>query len=232
MKLSERRVIDTGILVGASAMLDQHHENCLEYLTEDEPRHIAPPTTVKEFEPTIQKIRSSLVSEVKDHRKAVSSEVSGQVDLGTLTRIKENVLDPDMRSHRYLYQFYENRRPEAPFSLSRLLGMLSDMIEEIREDKSVENGDIWRLVERIRGKMPTDENVSDALLLSGNDKQICLEGHHIADNSTSHTELATVDHNHFINSHDGESVSRKENILQVTALDDVNGLAQGPFPWQ
>lgn len=227
------KVIDTGVLIGASETLDQHHENCLDYLDEGNAIAWATPTVVGEYEAKIEEIRDTLVDEVMAHRKRLSERFAGRrLDLGDLVELKENVLDTDLKSHRFLYAYYENLRTEVPIACSEILDRLSDVIEEIREDNSGQNRDIWLMVRKVRGKMPDYPDVRRELLIEpGNDQDICIEAHHIAENKNGNTEFATVDKNHFLDKHPNEPESREENVLRVTDINSIKELTHGPFPW-
>ena len=227
------KVIDTGVLIGASETLDQHHENCIDYLEEGNAIAWAPPTVVDEYEAKIEEIRNDLVHEVKEHRERLSERFAGRrLDAGDLVELKENILDVGLECHRFLYAYYDTLGTDAPIACSEILDRLSDVIEEIREDKSGEEGDIWRLVRKLPGKMPDEPEVRRELLIEpGNDQDICIEAHHIAENEDGHTEFATVDKNHFLDKHPGEPESREENVLRVTDIRSIKELTHGPYPW-
>lgn len=227
------KVIDTGVLIGASETLDQHHESCLDYLNEAKAIAWATPTVVDEYEAKINEIRSALVAEVKEHRERLSERFAGrQLDVGDLVELKENVLDVDLNCHRFLYAYYDELRTDAPIACSVVLDRLSDVIEEIREDKSREKSGIWGLVRKLTGRIPDHPDVRRELLIeAGNDQDICIEAHHIAENEDGHTEFATVDKNHFLKKHPGEPESREENVLRVTGIRSIKELTHGPYPW-
>lgn len=226
------KVLDTGVLIGVAVAQDQHHQACLDYVADSGDEPYITPTVGDEFEEKLEEIRDQLSREIKQHRSDIIKHV-GQttLDRTDLVKIRENILETDFEAHRFLYEFYEVIAEKGDISRGELTNMLSNMATEVYYDGAKEYGGVGSLISMWKRDIELDADVEkDLLICEGDDPIVCLEAHHIATTVQENTELGTTNPQHFIRQQCGESESRKENILRVTALDDIVDLSMGKYP--
>lgn len=228
------KVLDTGVLIGIAVEQDQHHQECLDYVVNSDGDAYAPPTVIYEFKDKLSDIRNELSREIRQHRKEVIKHTGKkQLNRTDLVKIRENILDTDYEAHRFLFEFYDKIADRDPVERSTLTNMLSNMATEVHSDGAKEYGGFNSLVSAWTREIDIDSytDVEEKLLIcEGDDPDVCIEAHHIADTVDEDTELGTTNPRHFIQKVDDEPESRKDNILRVTALVDVVDLSMGKYP--
>jgi predicted nucleic acid-binding protein len=226
------KVLDTGVLIGIAVAQDQHHQNCIEYVTNSDDDTYAPPTVIYEFKDKLGEIRTNLHRVILKHRKSVIKHIGDtELDRTDLVKIREDILDTDINAHRFLFEFYEEIAKDGKIERDTLTDLLSDMATEVHDDGASEYGGFSSLVSAWTKDVETYPNVENELLIcEGDDPDVCIEAHHIAEERDEDTELGTTNPRHFIRKQDGEPETRKENILRITSLADVVDLSMGKYP--
>ena len=228
--MPDESVLDTGVLIGVTVEKDTHHRRCVDYVVEKSECHV-PPTVDQEFQRKETEIRTTLSEEIIDHRHAVSREVEQAViSEGVIGWIESNLLDPEKNSFRCLKAYYEHKKDQARFRNIDKLEIISDLEElelEVWEDAADSYGGIDELISKCEGPIPGYPDIERKLLIcEGDDPVVCIEAHHIAATTDdTQIELATTNPVHFIRQVEGETETRKENILRVTDLADVVDLS-------
>lgn len=226
------KVLDTGVLIGITVAQDQHHEDCLNYVVDSDADAYATPAVGQEFKDKLGEIRNTLSQEIKQHRKAVIKHIGkSTLNRTDIVQIRENILETDFEAHRFLFEFYEKIAERGKIERTKLTNMLSNMATEVYKDGAKEHGGFNTLVSGWSRGVDSYPNVeSELLICEGDDPDVCLEAHHVAETVTEDTELGTTNPEHFIRKQDGEPESRKDNILRVTSLIDVVDLSMGKYP--
>ena len=226
------KVLDTGVLIGITIAQDQHHEECLNYVVDSDADAYATPIVGQEFKDKLSEIRDILSREIKKHRKTVIKNFGKNILNRTdIVQIREDILNTDFNSHRFLFEFYEEIAQQGEIERSQLANLLSDMATEVYKDGAKEHGGFNSLVSGWSRSMDSYPDVENELLIcEGDDPNVCIEAHHVAKTVNVDTELGTTNPKHFIEKQDGEPESRKENILRVTSLVDVVDLSMGRYP--
>lgn len=231
--MSKVRVLDTGVVIGTTIDKNQHYKNCSKYIQSGNTTY-TPPTTDQEYQKRESHIRDTLAEEIRHHREDVINEVDkGTISEGTFKWIRDNLLDPNYRSFTYLYEYYNNKISESRFENILRLQLsydLDDMSYEVYDDASKDLGGLRSITVPWTSPIPQYPSVESALLLNGNDRQICIEAHHIALNCSSDVELATTNPKDFIEHRPGEPVSREDNILNCTDIATNEDLSYPKFP--
>lgn len=228
--MSVVKVLDTGVLIGLCITIDQHHERCFSYLTDDECTVYITPVAHSEFQDIEKAIRTELHEELVEHRMSVSEEANdGLLDRDDLEWIRDNLIDRSYgtRSTHHLVEFY-NQLMKDRFDIDKLEleFKIQDMEAEVWEDTCRNHSpDIttWRDIVEVWTKgTDTYRSIENELLIcEGDDPKVCIQAHHVAVSTDGWTELATTNPKHFIKNYSEEPESRKDNILRVTDLDDV-----------
>ena len=104
------------------------------------------------------------------------------------------------------------------------------MSHEVYDDASKDLGGLRSITVPWTDPIPRYSSIESDLFLNENDKQICIEAHHIALNCSSDVELATTNPKHFIEHRPGEPVSREDNILNCTDIATVDDLSYPKYP--
>jgi predicted nucleic acid-binding protein len=226
------KVLDTGVLIGILVAQDQHHDDCLDYVVDSNGDAYATPTVGQEFKTKIGDIRNTLSQEIKQHRRAVIRHIGKKtLDRTDLVQIRENLLETDFDAHRFLFKFYEKIADRGEIGRIQLTNMLSNIATEVYNDGAKEHGGFNSLVSGWSRGIDSYPGVESQLLIcEGDDPDVCIEAHHVAETVTEDTELGTTNPKHFIRKQDGEPESRKDNILRVTSLIDVVDLSMGKYP--
>jgi len=225
-------VLDTGVLVGMVFAHDQHHDECLEYVRGINGPVYITPCVGNEFSEKSKVIPKELKDEVRAHRKQIIRKYNkDELNVSDIVKIQQQMLSTKDKSHRFLFQYYDEKKGGDNIKLRELTNDLSDMVMEIGKDACQEYGGFKSLITPwTKGcdSYPTVE--TNLLVKEGDDKQVCIEAHHVATKEQGDTELATANPKHFIRRVGDEPVSRKENILDVTNLFDVKDTSQSNYP--
>ncbi|SEL94450.1 hypothetical protein SAMN04488691_11228 [Haloferax larsenii] len=212
---------------------DQHHDKCLQYvLNTNGPVYITP-CVGKEFQRLSSKVPKELKREVQDHRKNLIRRFNKtKLDLTDLVNIQQNILDTNDRAHRFLFEYYENKKKKkGSVKFREIKNDLSNIAMEIGKDACQSHGGFESLIDPWTKGMKKYPAVEKNLLVhEGDDKDVCLEAHHIATVETEDTELATANPKHFIRQIPGEPVSRKQNILFVTNIAHIEDTSLANYP--
>ncbi|GAA0459684.1 hypothetical protein GCM10008985_15100 [Halococcus dombrowskii] len=227
--MCEVKVLDTGVMLGVAIEKDSHHKTCFDYVSDREPCYV-PPTVRSEYKDKENEIRSELNQEIVDHRNEFTETVeSDPVTSGTIDWICANLLNRDMRSFRCLHKYYQEKRAESRTRSIPQMEIeldLEAMEMEVWEDAAKDRGGAESFfTDWDRGFASYPDVERDLLIHEGDDPQVCLEAHHIATILEEPTEIGTTNPKHFTDAHEGESSSREDNILTVTALSSICDLA-------
>lgn len=223
------KVLDTGVLLGVTAEKDAHHELCFDYVADGGTCYVTP-TVKKEFSRKENEIRTQLYEEINDHRIEFTSEVnSDTLSVGTIDWVRNNLLDRDMNTFRFLAEYYQQKREECRIRNMDKLEVameLEAMEMEVWEDAAKDKGGLASLYTCWQNEIEKYPDVERNLLIyEGDDDKVCLEAHHIAVCLDQTTEIATTNSAHFIEQCEDEEVPREKNILGVTELEAVRDLA-------
>lgn len=223
--MAESSVLDTSVLIGLSIENDQHHKNCYQHVVNCDGDCWVTPTARSEYEDLAPEIRNQLNDEIIQHRQRVQQEVGGDVlQRDELEWIRDNLIANNPRkskSFTYLYEWYNDLMTQRfEIHLAELIERLSNMETEPLEDAAAEHGGWDRLVQFWNRGSDRYPSVKENLLPTGNDKEICIEGHHIAVIKGGIVNLASADSDH-CGKKDTESESREENIERTTKLNSV-----------
>lgn len=226
------KVLDTGVLIGITVAQDQHHEDCLNYVADPDADAYATPVVGQEFKDKLDEIRNTLSQEIKQHRKAIIKQFNkSTLNRTDIVQIREDILDTGFDGHRFLFKFYEKIAERGKIEASKLTNMLSNMATEVHKDGAKEHGGVNSLVSGwSRGIDSYPDVESELLICEGDDPDVCIEAHHVAETVTEGTELGTTNPEHFIRKQDDEEESRRDNILRITSLIDVVDLSMGKYP--
>lgn len=230
--MSRVRVLDTGVLIGIVVAQDQHHADCIGFVLPSDVEAYATRTAAEEFESKLAKIRHTLSRQIREHRRDVIRQMGDKpLNRTDIVRIREDILNADFEAHRFLYEFYQRIAEEGEIERDELTDQLSDMAMEVYDDGAKEYGGFQSLVSAWTRGVDSYPKVERQLLVcEGDDPDVCVEAHHIAETEPEPTELGTTNPKHFIRHRQGESESRKDNILRVTALEDVVDLSMSRYP--
>lgn len=228
------KVLDTGVLLGMCIEIDQHHTKCIDYVVNDgcEKVYITP-TVGSEFERKSSEIRQKLSQSIIKHRQKVVKEMNNdQLSRKALGYIRDTVLEGGNRAYRFLYEYYSKKmKNRVSVDKLEIVMDLEDMETEVWEDACKEHGGWKSLVSGwTKGINPYPDIENKLLIYEGDDRDVCLEAHHVAADTGKVTELGTTNSKHFIDKKSGESESRKDNILRITELEDVKDLSCGKVP--
>lgn len=226
------KVLDTGVLIGIAVEQDQHHQECIDYVANSDSDAYATPTVIYEFKDKLSDIRDELSREIRQHRKEVIKHTGKKrLNRTDLVKIRENILDTDFEAHRFLFEFYDKIADRGQIERNTLTNMLSNMATEVHNDGAREYGGFNSLISAwTRGIDSYAKVESQLLICEGDDPDVCIEAHHVAETVAKDTELGTTNPRHFIQKLDDESESRKDNILRVTSLVDVVDLSMSKYP--
>lgn len=230
------KILDTGVLIGIIVEQDQHHQDCIDYVDDSDSDAYTTPVVRDEFQKKIRDIQRKLTQQILKHRRNVLKHTQeGQLDRTDLVKIKENVLNTDSEAHRFLYDFYDvvaDRVIErGPIERRELANKLSNMSTEVGCDGAREYGGFDSLVSCLEIAVDSYPTVESQLLIcEGDDPDVCIEAHHVAETVSEDTELGTTNPRHFTRKHDNEPESRKENILHATSLVGIEDLSMSKYP--
>lgn len=218
------RVIDTNVAIGLVLKCHTHHERSWEYVVEQDGTVYLSPTAKAEFDDLKSGIETELRQQLSKHQAIVDGKYGHKDTLSRsdLEHIRDRIVDYDDDVAQFLRSYYDDLIQDQfsvdPLQIEYDVG---DFISEVGKDPCTDLGG-WRQVISMwtKGVDPYPTIKRNLLIYEGDDPDVCIDAHHIATEMRGHTELGSAD-GHFIDTHDGEPRSRKADILDKTALDDV-----------
>lgn len=215
-------LLDKGVLLGFCFTVEHHHPKCREYLSAGDRTYYL----TKDIEAVYHENRERILG---NHAESIRKHVAFLRGMGYDTELTESdleelrswVVDENLESRRYLSDRY-SQFPDG-ITVGEVVSILEDLEWDIEQavidKKSTFDEKIlgWVRYDSYDGEEDGEDIQADLPSVSGEDLEVCLDGHDVARFTDRETELATTDID--------DIYDNRDEIEEATEIDAVIDVA-------